>query len=72
MLVHPQFDPIAIHLGSFGIHWYGLMYLTGFVAFIWLGRIRLRTLNRPGWDAKFLDDLLFYGVLGVVLGGTTG
>jgi phosphatidylglycerol:prolipoprotein diacylglycerol transferase len=72
MLVHPQFDPVAIHLGSFGIHWYGLMYLTGFIAFIWLGRKRLRTLNRPGWDDKFLDDLLFYGVLGVVLGGRLG
>ncbi len=119
MLVHPQFDPIAIHLGSFGIHWYGLMYLFGFVAFIWLGRIRLKTMNgqarsphplpdgttshstkhditvqvagyppkkgegdndslrevhnpRPGWDAKFLDDLLFYGVLGVILGGRLG
>jgi phosphatidylglycerol:prolipoprotein diacylglycerol transferase len=72
MLVHPQFDPVAIHLGSFGIHWYGLMYLAGFIAFIWLGRKRLRTLNRPGWDDKFLDDLLFYGVLGVVLGGRLG
>lgn len=72
MLVHPQFDPVAIHLGSFGIHWYGLMYLVGFAAFIWLGRYRLRLLNRPGWDDKFLDDLLFYGVLGVVLGGRLG
>ncbi|MDO8925830.1 MAG: prolipoprotein diacylglyceryl transferase [Sideroxyarcus sp.] len=72
MLTHPQFDPVAIHLGSFGIHWYGLMYLLGFVTFIWLGRMRLRTLNRPGWDEKFLDDLLFYGVLGVVLGGRLG
>ena len=72
MLVHPQFDPVAIHLGPFGIHWYGLMYLLGFVTFIWLGRKRLRTLNRPGWDEKFLDDLLFYGVLGVVLGGRLG
>jgi phosphatidylglycerol:prolipoprotein diacylglycerol transferase len=72
MLIHPQFDPVAIHLGSFGIHWYGLMYLTGFIAFIWLGRKRLRALNRPDWDEKFLDDLLFYGVLGVVLGGRLG
>jgi phosphatidylglycerol:prolipoprotein diacylglycerol transferase len=72
MLVHPQFDPVAIHLGSFGIHWYGLMYLLGFIVFIWLGRKRLRTLNQPGWDDKFLDDLLFYGVLGVVLGGRLG
>ncbi len=72
MLTHPQFDPVAIHLGPFGIHWYGLMYLLGFVTFIWLGRKRLRALNRPGWDDKFLDDLLFYGVLGVVLGGRLG
>jgi phosphatidylglycerol:prolipoprotein diacylglycerol transferase len=72
MLVHPQFDPVAIHLGSFGIHWYGLMYLVGFLSFIWLGRIRLRALHLPGWDEKFLDDLLFYGVLGVVLGGRLG
>src|SRR5512135_3664353 len=72
MLVHPQFDPVAIHLGPFGIHWYGLMYLLGFITFIWLGRKRLRTLNRPGWDEKFLDDLLFYGVLGVVLGARLG
>lgn len=72
MLTHPQFDPVAIHLGSFGIHWYGLMYLLGFIVFIWLGRKRLRALNQPGWDDKFLDDLLFYGVLGVVLGGRLG
>ncbi len=72
MLVHPQFDPVAIHLGPLAVHWYGLMYLLGFVAFIWLGRKRLRVLNRPGWDDKMLDDLLFYGVLGVVLGGRLG
>jgi phosphatidylglycerol:prolipoprotein diacylglycerol transferase len=72
MLVHPQFDPVAIHLGSFGIHWYGLMYLLGFAAFIWLGRMRLRELKYPEWDSNMLDDLLFYGVLGVVLGGRLG
>jgi phosphatidylglycerol:prolipoprotein diacylglycerol transferase len=91
MLVHPQFDPVAIHLGPFGIHWYGLMYLLGFVVFIWLGRMRLRSaLPMPSPQSsptsgrgserekqlstpdKFLDDLLFYGVLGVVLGGRLG
>lgn len=72
MLIHPQFDPVAIHLGPLAVHWYGLMYLTGFMLFLWLGKRRLRTLNRPGWDDKMLDDLLFYGVLGVVLGGRMG
>lgn len=72
MLVHPQFDPIALHLGPFGIHWYGLMYLLGFLVFLWLGRRRLRALNQPGQDAQFLDDLMFYGVLGVIVGGRLG
>jgi len=72
MLVHPQFDPVAIHLGPLGIHWYGLMYLAGFALFIGLGRLRLKKLNRAGWDHKFLDDLLFFGVLGVILGGRLG
>ncbi len=72
MLIHPQFDPVAIHLGPIAVHWYGLMYLLGFMLFLWLGRKRMRALGRPGWDEKMLDDLLFYGVLGVVLGGRMG
>jgi len=72
MLTHPRFDPIAIHIGSGGIHWYGLMYLVGFTLFLLLGRSRLRAMNRPGWDNRMLDDLLFYGVLGVVLGARVG
>ena len=72
MLIHPQFDPVAIHLGPFAIHWYGLMYLLGFSLFLWLGRRRLRQFPRAGWDEKFLDDLLFYGVLGVILGRRLG
>ncbi|MCB5185358.1 prolipoprotein diacylglyceryl transferase [Methylobacillus gramineus] len=72
MLVHPQFDPVAIHLGPFGIHWYGLMYLTGFLAFLWLGRWRIAHQNWWGWSPKMLDDALFYGALGVILGGRVG
>jgi phosphatidylglycerol:prolipoprotein diacylglycerol transferase len=98
MLIHPQFDPVAIHLGPLAIHWYGLMYLLGFMLFLWLGKLRIRSLNgqssfprspllnpRPpageeanvksnlkSFDDKLLDDLLFYGVLGVVLGGRLG
>lgn len=72
MFVHPQFNPVALQLGPLAIHWYGLMYLAGFMAFLWLGRKRITTLNHPGINAKLLDDLLFYGVLGVVLGGRLG
>lgn len=72
MLTHPQFDPVAIHLGPFGIHWYGLMYLTGFMALLWLGKWRIRNNPAIGWSEKQLDDLLFHGVLGVILGGRLG
>ncbi len=72
MLIHPQIDPVAIHLGPLAVHWYGLMYLVGFVLFLWLGKYRLRKLNREGWPESLMDDLLFYGVLGVVIGGRLG
>ena len=72
MLTHPQFDPVALQLGPLGIHWYGLMYLAGFMTFLWLGRKRIAMLLNPPIDAKQLDDLLFYGVLGVILGGRLG
>jgi phosphatidylglycerol:prolipoprotein diacylglycerol transferase len=72
MLVHPQFDPIAIHLGPLGIHWYGLMYLIGFLGGLWLGKWRIRHTPNPIMTERELDDLLFYVALGVILGGRLG
>ena len=71
MLLHPQFDPVAFSLGPVAVRWYGLMYLVAFVQFILLGRYRIRT--RPGFiTVAQLDDLLFYGMLGVIVGGRLG
>ena len=72
MLIHPQFDPIAIQIGPLAVRWYGLMYLAGFVAFLWLGKRRAAAQPWHGMNAENIDDLLFYGVLGVVLGGRLG
>jgi phosphatidylglycerol---prolipoprotein diacylglyceryl transferase len=72
MLVHPQFDPIAIHLGPLAVRWYGLMYLLGFALFILLGRYRIKQNPRGAFTTNMLDDMLFYGVLGVILGGRLG
>lgn len=77
MLVHPQFDPVAFKIGPiFGIgpwpvRWYGLMYLLGFVMFIVLGRLRARQAWR-GMSARDVEDLLFWGVFGVIIGGRLG
>ncbi len=72
MLVHPQFDPIAISVGPLSVRWYGLMYLVAFILFIVLGRAHARRRPELGWTAEQIDDLLFYGVFGVILGGRLG
>lgn len=72
MFVHPQFDPVAIHLGAFGIHWYGLMYLIGFLSFLLLGKWQINHRRWHGWSVAMLDDALFFGALGVILGGRLG
>jgi len=72
MLIHPQFDPVAIRLGPIAIRWYGLMYLIAFGLFFFLGRYRARRDPWRGVSFELIDDLLFYGVLGVVLGGRLG
>ena len=72
MLVHPQFDPIAFQLGPVAVRWYGLMYLVAFVLFVVLGKVRARRNLLTGWHPRDVDDMLFYGVFGVILGGRLG
>ncbi len=71
MLTYPDIDPIAIDLGPLQIHWYGVMYLVGFVGFWWLGLVRARQPYSPVKPQQ-IGDMLFYGVLGVILGGRIG
>lgn len=71
MLVHPQFDPIAVQVGPLAVHWYGLMYLIGFTLFYLLGLYRCRQEWR-GITKANLEDLLFVGMVGVIVGGRLG
>jgi phosphatidylglycerol:prolipoprotein diacylglycerol transferase len=70
MLNHPSIDPVAVSLGPIKVHWYGLMYLVGFVGGWWLGK--RRAARTPGWQVTEIDDLVFHAALGVVLGGRIG
>ncbi|MCG2583792.1 prolipoprotein diacylglyceryl transferase [Massilia sp. TS11] len=74
MLIHPMPDPVAFSIGPVHIHWYGLMYVAAFFQFVLLGRLRLRQphIAAQGWTREDIDDLLFYGMLGVVIGGRLG
>jgi len=78
MLIHPQFDPVALAIGPLAVHWYGISYLAAFVLFVLLARRRLNhppyaALQAQGlWSVQDVDDLMSWGVFGVVLGGRIG
>jgi len=78
MLVHPKIDPVALQLGPLAIHWYGITYLVAFGLFMLLAHLRLkhepfRSVQGAGaWSRKDVEDMLFIGVLGVVVGGRLG
>jgi len=68
-MTYPQIDPIALSIGPLHVHWYGLMYLFGFL-FVWL--LGLYRVNKTDWTRQQLEDLLFYGAVGVIIGGRVG
>ncbi|MFT3907435.1 MAG: prolipoprotein diacylglyceryl transferase [Steroidobacteraceae bacterium] len=71
MLTYPTFNPIALQLGPLKVHWYGIMYLVGFAVAWYLARWRARQPTST-WTANDVDDLIFYAMLGVILGGRIG
>ena len=78
MLIQPQFNPVALQIGPIAVHWYGLTYLAAFGLFMWLGSRRLK--HKPfvdltgtaAYTLKDVEDILFMGVVGVVVGGRLG
>lgn len=71
MLMYPNINPIALQIGPIKIHWYGLMYLIGFVGAWLLAWSRARKPN-SGWTSEQVSDLIFYCALGVIIGGRLG
>ena len=77
MIEYPSFNPIAVEIGPFGgfgplkIHWYGIMYLVAFAAAWCLGRVRAKQPNST-WKLADIDDFMFFGMLGTILGGRIG
>lgn len=70
MLMYPHMNPVAVRIGPLRVHWYGLMYLFGFVAAWLLATYRSR--QRSDWSSEQVSDLIFYAALGVVIGGRLG
>ena len=78
MLMYPHIDPVALQIGPFAVHWYGLTYLAAFGLFLLLGMRRLRhepfasVQGAGAWSRKDVEDILFLGVMGVIIGGRLG
>ena len=78
MLMYPHFNPVALQVGPLAVHWYGLTYLAAFALFMGLGMLRLKhepyasMQGAQAWTRRDVEDILFFGVLGVVLGGRLG
>lgn len=70
MLIHPQFDPVALKIGSIELHWYGLMYLLAFLFAYGLAVYRGK--KRGDFTSEMVSDLIFFGAMGVILGGRIG
>lgn len=68
---YPEIDPIAISIGPVSIHWYAISYLVGIGLVWWTLRYRRRVYG-PAFSDEDLSDLLFYGVLGLLIGGRVG
>jgi phosphatidylglycerol:prolipoprotein diacylglycerol transferase len=67
-LTFPSIDPVAIHLGPVGVHWYGLSYLFGFICvYLWMNRPAGR--RRLGLTSDEIQDFLVYALIGVLVGG---
>ena len=71
MLQYPDINPVAIALGPLKIHWYGITYLVAFLVGWHLAKYRA---GRPksGWKPDEIGDVVFYIVLGVIIGGKLG
>ena len=71
MLTYPEIDPVIFSIGFLKIRWYGLMYVIGFLFAWWLAKRRCKRADSP-ITSEQVDDLVFYAMLGVIVGGRVG
>lgn len=72
MLTYPVIDPVILRVGPVALHWYGLMYVLGFAGAYWLALRQMTHGRAPIGSQQDVEDLIFQGAMGVVLGGRIG
>jgi phosphatidylglycerol:prolipoprotein diacylglycerol transferase len=71
MFIYPYINPVAFSIGPVQVHWYGLMYLIGFISAWLLAHWRMKH-YKLNWTSEQISDLIFYAALGVIIGGRVG
>jgi len=71
-MVYPEIDKVAFYVWKFPVHWYGIMYLLAFIIAFKLLQQRTKSKQYTGWNTEKIADLVFYGALGVIIGGRMG
>lgn len=71
MIAYPEIGPVALAIGPLKIHWYGITYIVAFAGFWFFARVKSKQ-KHVDWTYEQIDDLLFYGAMGVVIGGRMG
>ena len=71
MFVYPEIDPIIFQIGFVKVRWYGLMYVIAFLTAWWLAKRRCEAADSP-LKPDQVDDLIFNGMIGVIVGGRVG
>ena len=66
-MILPEIDPVALQIGPLAIRWYSLTWLAAFIGIYSLAKYRLKV-----FSTEQLSDLMFYGLLGAMLGGRAG
>ncbi len=69
-MTYPDINPVAFDLGFVQVYWYGLMYLLAFLSAYLLANYRSKNLDH--WNKQQIEDLIFYGAIGAVVGGRLG
>jgi phosphatidylglycerol:prolipoprotein diacylglycerol transferase len=72
MLTYPQIDPVAFHIGTWPVYWYGMMYLIGFLGGWGLLALQCRYAPRRGFTQDQISDIVFYAAMGAIIGGRLG
>jgi len=69
--IYEHFDPVAFHIFSLPVHWYGMMYVLALISALTIGKYFLKE-DRYDFTPKQIDSYFIYVEIGVILGARLG